>query len=254
MDTNISSATSPLRKKLTAASFFGVIAKPQSYLNLLYLLLGFPLGLFYFVFLVTGVAVGFGTLIIWIGLLVLAGVLGISYTLTLFERFLANTMLHTNIPPAIRPAIQSDDLWGSFTRFIKAPATWKGILYLLIRFPLGILYFTLIVTLFSISLGLFSSLWLYSIPWITIDLGWEIIDTANEALSAAIVGVLLFFVSLHVINWTAWLSGELAQIMLRPGPTPAQPTRTAEPDTAPVETEAEAMVELPPEEPTAPPE
>ena len=33
--------------------FFGVIARPRSYLNLLYLLLGLPLGTLYFTVLVT---------------------------------------------------------------------------------------------------------------------------------------------------------------------------------------------------------
>ena len=34
--------------------YFGVIVRGQTYLNLVYLALAFPLGLFYFVFLVTG--------------------------------------------------------------------------------------------------------------------------------------------------------------------------------------------------------
>jgi len=44
--------------------FFGVVADPQSYLNIFYLLLAFPLGIAYFVFLVTGISVGTGLIII----------------------------------------------------------------------------------------------------------------------------------------------------------------------------------------------
>ena len=36
--------------------FFGVIVDPQSYLNIVYLLVAFPLGTFYFVFLITGLS------------------------------------------------------------------------------------------------------------------------------------------------------------------------------------------------------
>lgn len=38
--------------------FFGVAVQGRTYLNMLYLLLSFPLGLSYFVILVTGLALG----------------------------------------------------------------------------------------------------------------------------------------------------------------------------------------------------
>ena len=37
---------------------FGVVWEPRTYLNVLYLLISLPLGTFYFVFLVTGLALG----------------------------------------------------------------------------------------------------------------------------------------------------------------------------------------------------
>ena len=40
------------------ARFVGVVARPQTWLNLLYLLLAFPLGLAYFIVLVVGVRTG----------------------------------------------------------------------------------------------------------------------------------------------------------------------------------------------------
>lgn len=48
--------------------FFGVVAEPRSYLNIVYLLLAFPLGTFYFVFLVTGLSLGFGLIITLVGI------------------------------------------------------------------------------------------------------------------------------------------------------------------------------------------
>jgi hypothetical protein len=48
--------------------YFGVVAREETYLNLIYLMLAFPLSIVYFTFLVTGLSVGFGTLIIWIGI------------------------------------------------------------------------------------------------------------------------------------------------------------------------------------------
>ena len=58
--------------ELRRVSFLGVLIDPQSYVNILYLLLSFPLGIAYFVFLVTGISLGFGLLIIWVGVPILA--------------------------------------------------------------------------------------------------------------------------------------------------------------------------------------
>jgi len=52
----------------TAFLFFKVIVSGQAYLNLFYLLVAFPLGVFYFVFLVSGLSAGVSLAIIWVGI------------------------------------------------------------------------------------------------------------------------------------------------------------------------------------------
>ncbi len=79
---------------------FGVVVRGQSYLNILYLLLAFPLGLTYFIFLVTGLAVGFGLFITLVGIPILLLVLGGSWVLCSIERWLARTLLNESISPA----------------------------------------------------------------------------------------------------------------------------------------------------------
>jgi len=48
--------------------FFGVVAREGTYLNIIYLLLAFPLGTAYFVFLVTGLSLGLGLSITLLGI------------------------------------------------------------------------------------------------------------------------------------------------------------------------------------------
>jgi len=55
--------------------FFDVIVKPKTWRSVGYLLLAFPLGIFYFVFLVTGLSLGFGLFITLLGIPILVGVL-----------------------------------------------------------------------------------------------------------------------------------------------------------------------------------
>src|SRR5262249_8875508 len=71
----------------------------QTYINILYLLLSFPLGLCYFVVLVTGIALGVSTLIIWIGVLILLLVMSLWWYFALFERQMAMRWLHVEIAP-----------------------------------------------------------------------------------------------------------------------------------------------------------
>ena len=82
--------------------FFGVIADPQSYLNIFYLLFGLPLGIVYFVFLVTGISLGFGLLVVWVGVPILVLVLFGSWAMCQFERLLTIKLLKEAIPTMAR--------------------------------------------------------------------------------------------------------------------------------------------------------
>ena len=53
-------------------TYFGVMARWETYLNTLFLFLAFPLGLTYFVILTVGFSLGLSLIIIWVGLLILA--------------------------------------------------------------------------------------------------------------------------------------------------------------------------------------
>ena len=91
--------------------YFGVITKEETYLNLIYLLLAFPLGVVYFTFLVTGLSLGLGTVIIWIGIPILLAVFAASWGLAAFERMLAMLLLREEIPPMSPVKHTSESAW-----------------------------------------------------------------------------------------------------------------------------------------------
>ena len=197
-----------------ANRFFRVVIRKQSYLNVLYLLLSFPLGLTYFVFLVVGLSLGIGLAILWIGFIVLALVFGAWIGFMAFERVLTNAMLGEKIPPIRRPAPLNSGLWQRFKVLLTSRTTWLGFVYLLIKFPLGIFSFTVIVTFFASSLALVSSPLIYR--FVVIDLGFLVVSNLGEAFLASLFGLLLWPVSLHLCNWIAWASGRFARVMLSP--------------------------------------
>lgn len=200
------------------ARFFGVIARKQTYLNMLHVLLSFPLGLFYFVFLVTGLAVGIGTIIIWIGLLILAMVMAAWFLFILFERQLAAGLLQVKMNPLETPRTRmAGTTWRKVVAYLKNPVTWKGLLYLFLKFPLGVGFFSVGTSFLAITISFLAApigyRFFYPEVWFTMEKIWRV-DTLGEAMILFVVGALLLFVTLHLINGMARISAQLAKALL----------------------------------------
>lgn len=257
--------------------FFGVFLRGQTYLNALYLFMAFPLGLFYFVFLVVGISVGLPLVIVWVGLLVLLLVIGLWYACIVFERQMAISMLREDIPPITRQDLSGKTLWQKFTAMMGNSVTWKGLLYLLAKFPLGIIDFVILVTFLSVSVAFigapfYFAYWSPSVDLTLIGEPWTnviLIDTLPEALLFSLVGLFILLVSMHIFNGLAWVQGKFARVMLgsfapapvsavaaiSAAPAPVAPIAPVEavPATAAPETPANASTDssAPAEQPSA---
>jgi hypothetical protein len=200
--------------------FFRVMGSGQAYLNLVYLLLSFPLGIFYFVFLISGLSIGFPLLIIWVGIPILLLVGAGWWLLAAFERQMAIHWLKEDIAPMTQPAAEGEDLWARFKDYFLNPVTWKGLLYLFLKFPLGIFSFVVLITFVSLTVSFLAMPVLYQgFAALTpeIDFGggfiWYI-DNINDALLATVIGVFLWPVTLHALNGVTWLHAKLAKFLL----------------------------------------
>lgn len=192
--------------------YFEVLIRPQSYSNLLYLLLSFPLGIFYFVFLVTGLSLGFPLIILIVGIFILAAVFAATWGMAAFERGLAISLLHVKIPPMAKAGAPDAGFWQRVKDYLTNPVTWKGLLYLFCRFPLGIINFTLVVTVLAVVLAMIAAPLAY--PWATYDLGFTVVNSLSDAFLVMIIGLLLAPAGLHLLNFLARLQGEFARVML----------------------------------------
>lgn len=192
---------------------FGPATEAQTYLNLLYLLLSFPLGIAYFVFLICGLSVGAGLVVIFVGVPILIGVLFACLGLGAFERLLARSMLHLSIPSP--PALASGPgLWAKLKARFGDPATWKSFFYLMLKFPFGIAVFVVLVTAFSVSLALILAPLTFGT--LSLDFGLWRVDSKDEATIWCLIGVVLLLASFHLVNALAFVWGRFAQIMLGP--------------------------------------
>lgn len=205
--------------------FFGVMTWRQSYLNIVYLILGFPLGLAYFVFYVTGGALGIGLLIVTVGAAILLLLILAAQWLGVFERLLAVHLLGVPIAPGHTPWNEGESVGRYLKDVLRNRTTWTGLVYLLLKFPLGLASWIVTIVVLSVTLGLIAApivdgfggevtLWLWAPA------------TTEELLLVSLIGLALVVPVIHLLNGLAWLWGRLAKVMLGgrdpAGPVPAR--------------------------------
>lgn len=188
--------------------FANVAFEKQTYLNMLYLLFTFPLGTAYFVFLVTGLSLGFTLSIIWLGIPILILVFLAWWEIASFERQLAIWFLNIEISPMLIESVQGKSMLEKSILRLKNPVTWKALLFLFIKFPFGI--FSLVVSVVLISM----SLSLLIVPLTSLIGVRTGIDSAGEAIMIFFLGVIITLFSLHTMNFLSYLAGKLAVVLL----------------------------------------
>lgn len=198
--------------------FFMAPLRLRTYANLIYLLLAMPLGLIYFIFLTVGLTTGAGLTIVWIGIPLLALVFAGSWGLAALERQLAIHALGAEVPPMLPPA-GSEPAPGLLRRvkaFLANPVTWKGMAFLLLKLPLGIVSFTAVVTLLATTAGFL----LAPVAWFLGDFSTDIVydvwlvDSPAAALAVGLLGVGFLFVSLNLLNGLALVWRWMATFLL----------------------------------------
>ena len=228
----------------TLNRFFGVVALPRTWLGIVFHLLAFPLGLFYFVFLITGISVGVGLVVVWVGIPILLVVAGAWWLFAAFERLQARYLLGADVPQAARAWETVDGVWGKLKAHFGTGSTWLDLAYLIVKLAFGTVSFTLLVTLPS-AVG-----WLLAMPVLAI-LGIPVVNgTWVPPLWFGVLcvplGILVFFVSLHLLNAWGWVSARWAELLFR-GPVqsvPPAPVAPA-PATGPPEAVAPALQPAP---------
>lgn len=207
-------------------SFVDVIVKPRTYRNIVYLLLGLPLGTIYFTVLVTGISVGLSMLIVaLVGIPILIGLWYVVRAFMTFERGLAVGLLEADIAPLSPMPTWTGGLWARFKALVRDRPTWLGVGYLLLRFPAGIATFVVAVTLIATSLSLtFAPTYM----WTSDDLTWagREFDPFPWSFALVPIGVVATFVSLHLMNALAFACGRWTEKSLGDRRPTASPRST----------------------------
>lgn len=209
----------------------GVVAEGQTYKNLLYVFLAFPLGLLYYVVLTIGFVLGLALSVLLVGLgVLLATVVGVRYIAS-FERGLANRLLGTDIaaPDDVEP--DGDGIVALAKAYLSASSTWRGLGFVLLKFWVGILSFIL----FALFVGVAVDLMLAPVfPEGTLNVTVndqelvKLLDTNIQRALAVPAGAVLAIAGMHVQNAFARVSGSVASSLLGPDSSGENVADTAE--------------------------
>ena len=200
----------------TAGRIFGAFIDPRAYGALFYMFFAMITGIIYFTWAVSGISMSAGFIILIFGIpffgLFLLSVQGLA----LVEGRIIEALLGIRMPR--RPIFSRRDLgiWGKFKSLIKDRRTWLTLLYMVILMPLGIIYFTLFITLLALALyGIESPvliLWV-GFPVATIH-GVEFYAPGWYVPLTFMAGILVLLITLHLAKGIGHLHGKLAKSML----------------------------------------
>ena len=196
--------------------FFAVLADPRAWGALLYMIISLLTGTIYFTWVVTGLSVSLSLLILIFGMPV-AVLFMLSFRgIALVEGSLVEALLGVRMPR--RPMFSSKSIgwWERFKVLVASKRTWLAIAYMVLMLPLGILYFTVVVTLLALSLSFIATPVLeffFDVPLVTLG------DTAYHlpgglTLLIAFAGVLLLPATMHLAKFVGRAHGALAKAML----------------------------------------
>ena len=201
--------------------FFAVVVDPHTYGAMFYMLLSLLTGVFYFTWATTGLSMSAGLMILIIGIPFFILFMASVYAISLVEGRLVESLLGVRMPR--RPVYQTSGRgWMERIKSLFTDSrTWLSLMYMVLMLPLGLIYFSIAVTLLAMTFGFVVGpvlWWLDAAGWISfaghVHFGTGSLDPVVAAPFMFVAGIALFFISLHVIRFIGQCHGRFAKHVL----------------------------------------
>lgn len=195
--------------------FFGVVANPVAWTAMLYLLLGLPVGIVLFTWAVTGLALSVGCSILIIGLPFFLLFLASVRLLGFVEGRLVEALLGVRMPRRPVHPGQRQSYPRRILEMLKDGRTWSTILYMLLKLPLGVAGYVIVVTGFAAAAGFVASpVMHYGFGEASIWINGPLVLPWYGEGCLVILGILLFVALMHLSRWLGLGQARLARALL----------------------------------------
>ncbi|MEQ1864339.1 MAG: sensor domain-containing protein [Micropepsaceae bacterium] len=199
---------------------FGVLVDPRAYGALIYMLLSLATGIFYFTWAVTGVSLTVGLAILIIGIPFALLFIGSVRVISWVEGRVVEALLGVRMPRRLPTQEEGGTMWTRIKRVLADGRTWSSLIYMLLQLPLGIIYFTLAVTLGATS-GSFIAGGFYELSTgknvVRLDAYPELdalLNTPPGLVGLIIVGLIGVLFTLHLARVIGFVHGKVAEALL----------------------------------------
>jgi len=196
--------------------FFGVYADSRAWGALLYMLIAFVTGVFYFTWAVTGLSLSISFAIFIFGLpfalLFLLSVRGLA----LVEGRLVEALLGVRMPRRPLFSHQGMKWFDRLKALLTDKATWLMLVYMFVQFVLGVVYLVVLVTVLSFSLSFIAIPFLQELlrePFINFDGARNFVPTWSYPLFI-LGGFMLWTIFMNIARGMGQLHGRFAKWML----------------------------------------
>jgi uncharacterized membrane protein len=196
--------------------FFGVYADSRAWGALLYMLIAFVTGVFYFTWAVTGLSLSISFAIFIFGLpfalLFLLSVRGLA----LVEGRLVESLLGVRMPRRPLFSHQGMKWFDRLKALLTDKATWLMLVYMFVQFVLGVIYLVVLVTVLSFSLSFIAIPFLQELlrePFINFDGARYFVSTWSYPLFI-LGGFMLWTIFMNIARGMGQLHGRFAKWML----------------------------------------
>ncbi|MGW0395347.1 sensor histidine kinase [Streptomyces sp. NPDC003042] len=180
-----------------------------------YLLLGLPLSTLYFSLAVTGVSLGAGLLVTFLGIPVLAGVLAMCRGFGQVERARVRGLLRVPLADPAPVRAQKSGALAAMGALLKSGSAWRHVLYSVIHFPWAVFAFCVAVVFWSYGWGfLLYPLWFWVFPAFTHQPGLQLFqnDDYSFYLDDPLTITATFLLGLALTLATPWVFRALTTV------------------------------------------
>lgn len=199
---------------------FGVLVDPRAYGALIYMLLSLATGIFYFTWAVTGVSLTLGLAILIIGIPFALLFIGSVRVISWVEGRVVEALLGVRMPRRLPSQEEGGTVWQRIKRMLADGRTWSSLIYMILQLPLGVIYFTLAVTL-GVTSGSFIAGGFYELstgknvvridPYPELD---ALLNTPHGLVLLVIVGMIGILFTLHLARVIGFIHGKIAEALL----------------------------------------